>query len=159
TGELLLHGGTTITSQNASPGPAIAGTGNLAIDPDTVLQGFTNPPFDPNLTVVSRTIPGLDAAAGTLGGNASATLAVPAGATGVLFVGFAATPTFVPGLLDPLWLAGPVRMAVGGAPTVTASYAVPNATWVRGLQIAWRGAVLTGGGAIELSNPALYAHL
>ncbi|MCA8951562.1 MAG: hypothetical protein KDE27_18795 [Planctomycetes bacterium] len=157
-GDLLMNGATSIATQLSTPGPAVAGDGTVALDPDTVVQGVASPAFDPNLTLESRATPRLEADTGPLGGTATAALDVPVAGTGVLFVGFAMTPVALPGLEDPLWLANPVRQAVGGAPLLTASYAVPNAPWVPGVQVAWRGAVLTGGGVVTLSNPVLYTH-
>ncbi|MCC7061958.1 MAG: hypothetical protein IT456_04080 [Planctomycetes bacterium] len=157
-GELLLHGGTTLSSTVAQP--AVAGIGTVTLDPSVTLQGLAIPPFDPNLTLVNRTIPPLDASTQALFGTAMATLDVPNGSIGYLCVGFAGAPSFTAGVVDPIWLAaGYALHAVGSAPAVTGGYAVPNAPWVLGIQVAWQGAVLdTATGSIAVSNPSVYVH-
>ena len=77
-----------------------------------------------------------------------------------LHVGFAATPTQAAGVLGALWLAAPAALhAVGGAPTLAGSYAVPNFTWALGVEITWQGVVFDSGtGVVAVSNPAGYVH-
>lgn len=158
-GELVLNGSTRLSSTASTPQPAAVGNGFVALDPSTVFSGLTSPPFDPNLTVTTRPIPRLTASRGLLGGVANASLAVPIGGSGVLCVGFAGGPAAVPGVTDPIWLqTGAVLEALGSGPVLAGAYAVPNAPWVVGVQIAWQGVVLEPNGAVRASNAAVYTH-
>ncbi|MCR9247461.1 MAG: hypothetical protein NXI31_20715 [bacterium] len=161
-GELVIAGDTTInatTFPSVNPFPAVHGSGTVTVDPSTTLVSISSTPYTAGITLVNRVVPRLDAATQTRGGTATSTLTVPGGSTGFLSVGFAATPYFVSATPDPIWLEpGAALQVTGSAPSVTGSYAVPNAVWVIGVQVAWQGAVLDASGAIALSNPNAYVH-
>ena len=161
-GELNLQANTIVTGPVSASAlsPAAVGTGTVILDPSTTLQNLATPPFDPNLNVVNRVVPRLDAATQGLGGAATATLALPAAGMGWLFVGFADTPHATTGVVDPVWLAqGAWLHAVGAAPSVSGGYAVPNAGWVLGVVIGWQGATLDSlTGTVAVSNPSVYVH-
>ncbi|MCA8951963.1 MAG: hypothetical protein KDE27_20810 [Planctomycetes bacterium] len=159
TGDLVLNGSTRLSSSANVPQLAAVGTGTVTFDPNTAFVNLANPAFDPGLTVTNRPIPRLTVNPGQLGGVASGSLAVPIGGTGALYVGFAVAAAAVPGVIDPIWLApGAVLQRVGTGPTVAGAYAVPNAPWVVGVQVAWQGVVLDPSGAVRASNAAVYAH-
>ncbi|MCA8949848.1 MAG: hypothetical protein KDE27_10125 [Planctomycetes bacterium] len=156
-GEMVLHGDTTLIGGTTNPAPAAVGTGTIVLDPSIVVQNASTPAFDPNLQVVQRSIPRLDAETQALGGSASATLAVPSGATGFLYLGLPVSPYQVAGVSDPIWVAHGGLQAVGGSPEVTGSYTVPNAPWVLGVSLRWQGFVLDSGHVLA-SNPSGYVH-
>lgn len=158
-GELRVSGATSIVLTSTASVFAIGGgNGRAVIDPTTSLQNVASPPFSPQIAVQMRSIPRLIAGTQPLGGSASATLSIPAGAAGALAAGFPGVPFPVAGLADPVWLdTGAALRAIGAAPALTSAYAVPNATFVLGVQITWQGAVLNAG-SVALSNPTTYSH-
>ncbi|MCA8949849.1 MAG: hypothetical protein KDE27_10130 [Planctomycetes bacterium] len=153
-GEVLLHGDTILIGQGAEAG---LGTGTIVLDPSTLLLNVTPVPFDPNLTIVQRAIPSLDVMTGPLGGSAVALLEVPAGNTGLLAVGFPATPYQVPGVIDPVWIGEGVLRAIGSGPVIAAGYAIPNDPSIRGVSVRWQGLVLEAGQFLA-SNVSGYVH-
>ncbi len=158
-GTLVINGGGTLMGSPYVATAGIVGVGTVALDPNTNLLSLATPAIGPGITIQNRAIPRLDATTQGIGGSATATLDVASGSIGFLLAGFAASPYAVPGLADPIWLApGAVLQTVGGSPSTTSSYAVPNANWVLGIQIAWQGAVLGPRGAITASNPVVYVH-
>lgn len=73
-GELVSHAGTRMIGFAAASGLAVVAVGSLVLDPDTTLQDFALPIFDPQIVGVIRYVPHLDGGTQGLGGTASGTL-------------------------------------------------------------------------------------
>lgn len=158
-GELTVRGNTTIAGSIFTGffARAINGAGSARVDPNTTLTNVPNPPYGPGIAVQSVAMPWLRATRGALGGSSTIELFGPAGGVGALLVGFPGQPVPLPGVADPAWLlpGTEVPHAFGGA-TLTASHAVPNAPWARGVTLAWQGATWAAAPGLQLSNPGVY---
>lgn len=157
-GELAVTGNSTLRKSAVTmPGAVVSGTGNVRIHPNTVIQAATATPFV-GVTATFVPMPEVGAWTDPLGGTATATLVVPPGGIGVLFVGIPSPPQVVAGLPDPIWIRpGSEILQATGAGTLAASYAVPNAPCVLGITVAWQG-VTTGTGGPQVGNPVVYVH-
>jgi hypothetical protein len=138
-------------------GAIAAGSGSVALDPAATLVNPPLQPFAPSLTLVVAALPTLAATTGTRGGLATAQLAA-AGQLAVLAVGMPSTPQIVTSIGQTTWLAPGTAVSVAvGVPPLSGSYAVPNASWVLGVTLAWQGAAL-GNSGVQLSNPVVVGH-
>ncbi|MCR9244911.1 MAG: hypothetical protein NXI31_07755 [bacterium] len=156
-GELICRRG-SILAGNGPNGLLVDGTGALRRDPATTLYNASPQPFGSGIAVQTDSMPGLQAWAGELGGHAAATIEGGGAITGVLALGFPGAPYVPAGFSDPLWLApGTESIQAIGTTPLSATYAVPNASWVLGIRIVWQGVGLSPSG-VMLSNPSVYAH-
>jgi len=156
-GDLRINAGTTLVGSTGFATPAVAGNGTAVIDPSTVLQTIAPTPYTSGILVTSLAMPSLTATTQGLGGTATAALDVPMASLGAIAASLPASPYLSPWNGALLWVQPVPARTVGVGPVLQSSYAVPNATWVLGVQITWQGAVLTGS-SISISNSSTYAH-
>lgn len=156
-GDLRVNGDTTFMGAATMQTPAIGGQGSATIDPSTVLQSIAPMPFTSGIIVTNQDIPTLLATTQALGGTATAILNVPVGSLGVIAASIAVAPLPTPFLGGLLWIEPVPPRTAGIGPMLSSTYSVPNSSQVLGIQVAWQGAVLTGG-SIALSNASCYAH-
>lgn len=133
---------------------AIAGTGNLRLDPGVQLTS-TLPPVGVGIAVQVVAMPTVLGSSAAPGGTLQAVVPGPTGAPSMLLAGWPAYPYALPGFTDPIGI-DPVsaRVTAVGTPPLTATLPVPNLPSLLGVQLAWQAVAATPAGA-QASNPSL----
>ena len=145
--------------------PAIAGTGSVVIDSRSVLRRDPGTPaIEAGITVTRREIPILDTTTAPAGGTVEVALEDVPGAAYGLLVGLPAAPVAIPGIADPLAVAGGYVAFAGtldAAGQTAHAIPLPANLDLLGVAIAWQAAVFDPAApftTVRLSNPSTYVH-
>ncbi len=152
-----LLGSTAITStMPTAPTWGIGPAGTVVVDPAVQVTAAT--PFAAGVVMVTRALPAVSAGSVPLGTLATATLRVPAGGIGGLFVGLA-TPWFlVTPFAEPLAIDPTSAVPLGaGAGMVGGSLVLPPLASLRGTRLCWQGWSYDPAGGWQVSNPIVHA--
>lgn len=161
-GSARLLGSTHLITDHAAgmDAPAVTGPGIVVLDPTVQLGAFV-PPIGPSVSATLRSMPVVAAHTEARGGLAHGSLVVPPGGVGGLFAGSTIAAIAFPPLADPVFLDGSTAVAmahgVAGIP-VTASYVVPGAATVLGLQVGWQGWSYDPAAGFQGSNAVFTVH-
>jgi hypothetical protein len=150
----------TVAGPSLFPQPLVAGTfgGSVRIDPNVQLLSGSGPRFDPAVAVTFVAMPRVTAVPAALSGTASATLTLPPGAVGGLWLGLAAAPATVPPFGTPVHVdpAAAVPVTAGTATVQTAAIPLPSLPALRGVSLAWQGASFAAATGPQASNAAVF---
>ncbi len=169
---LLLSGGATVAARGDrceiaaganGTNSAIAGTGNLAIDPSVRLYSTNGAPLiEPSVTTRTLSLPALSLAGAPLGGTVTFDVQSAPNDNAIAVVARPGAPFAIPGLGD-VWLDLTAGFAVLPVGTVGAnghlsgSIGVPTDPSLFGATFAWQF-VTAGAQAPALTNPGAYLH-
>ncbi len=158
---MVLFGGTvTVRGQSSLVGgamtvqeAAVTGTGSLRLAPSVTLAGaVTSTP-----AAVVLAMPDVRSSSAPLGGSITATANGVAGDVLVLVLGLPGPELVLPGAQDSLWIepAGHLWAALGVAPPLTASVAVPSLQSLLGVELAWQAVAFSPVNGFAVSQPSI----